>query len=62
MARSRTLHLLSNNFARQGGLRPRVHEAELIGRRDDESASRGKHAAPQEALQLKRLILELRAA
>ncbi len=34
---------------------------EHTGRRGDERASCGEHAAPQEALQLKRLKLELRA-
>ena len=39
-----------------------MHEVEHTGRRGDERVSCGEHPAPQKALQLKRLKLELHVA
>ena len=60
-SRHKAAHDAHEDALNAATLRLRVHEAEHTGRRDDERVSCGEHAAPQEALQLKRLKLELRA-
>ena len=61
-SRHKAAHDAHKDALNAATLRPRVHEAEHTGRRGDERVSCGEHAAPQEALQLKRLKLELHVA